>query len=114
MKKLNIFFILILSIFFSSEVFAEEVNLYSARKEHLLKPLMGLFEKETGIKVNIITAKASQLYERIVREGSNSPADVLLTNDAANLWKASNINLFQEINSDFLSKRINSKYRDPN
>ena len=114
MKKLNIFFILILPIFFSLDILAEEVNLYSARKEHLIKPLMDLFEKETGIKVNIITAKASQLHERIVREGNNSPADVLLTNDVGNLWKAANINLFQEINSDFLFKRINSKYRDPN
>ena len=77
MKKLNIFFILILPIFFSLDILAEEVNLYSARKEHLIKPLMDLFEKETGIKVNIITAKASQLHERIVREGNNSPADVL-------------------------------------
>mgnify|MGYP005713459517 CR=1 FL=1 len=32
---------------FSSAV-AEEVNLYTARKEHLLRPLIDIFEKDTG------------------------------------------------------------------
>ena len=113
MKKLNILFVVILSLFFFTQAWSDEVNLYSARKEHLIKPLINIFEKETGIKVNLVTAKAAQLYERIVREGKNSPADVLLTTDAGNLWKASKQSLFQKINSDYLTVRIDSKYRDP-
>ena len=113
MKKLNFLFVVILSLFFFTKGWSDEVNLYSARKEHLIKPLINIFEKETGIKVNLVTAKAAQLYERIVREGKNSPADVLLTTDAGNLWKASKQGLFQKINSDYLTSRIDSKYRDP-
>ena len=113
MKKLNILFVVILSLFFFTQAWSDEVNLYSARKEHLIKPLINIFEKETGIKVNLVTAKAAQLYERIVREGKNSPADVLLTTDAGNLWKASEQGLFQKINSDYLISRIDSRYRDP-
>ena len=113
MKIFNILILIILSLFFCIKAWSTEVNLYSARKEHLIKPLINLFEKETGIKVNLVTAKASQLHERIVREGKNSPADVLLTSDAGNLWKASNKGLFQKINSDYLTSRIDSKYRDP-
>jgi iron(III) transport system substrate-binding protein len=113
MKKLNILFVVILSLFFFTQAWSDEVNLYSARKEHLIKPLINIFEKETGIKVNLVTAKAAQLHERILREGKNSPADVLLTTDAGNLWKASKQSLFQKINSDYLTGRIDSKYRDP-
>ena len=102
------------SFFDSFKANANEINLYSARKEHLIKPLTDNFTKSTGIKVNIITAKAAQLHQRLVREGSSSEADVLLTLDAGYLWKASNDNLFQEINSDFLNSRIKSKYKDPN
>ena len=119
-SKVFIAFILLLiisgcsSFFDSFESKANEINLYSARKEHLIKPLTDNFTKSTGIKVNIITAKAAQLHQRIVREGNSSEADVLLTVDAGNLWKASNENLLREINSDFLNSRIKSKYKDPN
>ena len=77
----------------------QEVNLYSARKEHLIRPIIDLFEKRTNIKVNIVTAKAAQLHQRILSEGKNSPADVLLTTDAGNLWKAEKANFFQVIHS---------------
>ena len=114
MKNINLFMIAIVSIFCIGKCWAEEVNLYSARKEHLIKPLIELFEKETGIKVNLVTAKSSQLHQRILREGKNSPADVLLTTDAGNLWKASSENFFQSIDSDTLNSRISPKYRDKN
>ena len=114
MKNINILLIIILSFFYIGKCWSEEVNLYSARKEHLIKPLMDLFEKETGIKVNLVTAKSSQLHQRVLREGKNSPADVLLTTDAGNLWKASNENFFQPIYSDLLNKKIKPKYRDEN
>ena len=32
-----------------------EVNLYSARKEQLIKPLLDRFTEETGISVNLVT-----------------------------------------------------------
>ena len=102
MKQMNILMIFILFFFTTVKCWSEEVNLYSARKEHLIKPLMVLFEKETGIKVNIVTAKASQLHQRILREGKKSPADVMLTSDAGNLWKASKEQFFQPINSCLL------------
>ena len=64
MKIFNILILIILSLFFCIKAWSTEVNLYSARKEHLIKPLINLFEKETGIKVNLVTAKAAQLHER--------------------------------------------------
>ena len=61
---------------------AEEVNVYSARKENLIKPLLDQFSQSTGIRVNLITAGADELIKRLQTEGRNSPADILLTVDA--------------------------------
>ena len=57
-----------------------EVNVYSYREPKLIQPLLDAFTKDTGIKVNVISA-SSGLEQRIKTEGANSPADVLLTVD---------------------------------
>ena len=52
-----------------SSAVAEEVNLYTARKEHLIRPLIDIFENETGIKVNILTAKTKVFIKRYWMKG---------------------------------------------
>ena len=89
-----------------------EVNVYSARKGYLLKPLLEEFEKDTNITVNIISGKSKALQKRIEQEGSNTRADVLLTVDAGNLFKAKNDNLLQSINSSKLNQLVPSHLRD--
>ena len=90
-----------------------EVNIYSGRKEALIGPVLDAFTEETGIHVNLLTGKADQLRTRLEAEGRNSPADVLLTSDVANLYRATAAGLFQELDSDLLRERIPSRYRDP-
>ena len=64
-------------------VSAAEVNVYSARKDHLLKPVLDSFTKETGIAVNLLSADAPQLLERLKSEGKDSPADLFVTTNVA-------------------------------
>src|ERR1044072_3219805 len=64
-----------------------EVNVYSYREQKLIAPLFDAFTKDTGIKVNVISA-SSGLEQRIKTEGANSPADVLLSVDVARLQDA--------------------------
>ena len=92
---------------------ADEVNLYSARKEKLIKPLLDIFTEETGIKVNLVTAKAGPLLKRLKTEGINSPADLFITTDAGRLHKANEAGVLQSIESDALNKAIPEEYRDP-
>lgn len=89
-----------------------EVNLYSARKEALMQPLLEVFTKETGIKVNLISSKADALLTRIESEGINSPADVLLTTDAGRLHRAKTAGIFDTVNSTLLNESIPENYRD--
>jgi len=90
-----------------------EVNLYSARKEKLIKPLLDKFTSETGIKVNFVTAKADALLKRLEAEGDNSPADVFITTDAGRLYRAQQAGVLQSVQSDVLNNSIPENLRDP-
>lgn len=93
---------------------ADEVNLYSARKEALIKPLLDQFTEQTGIEVNLVTGKADALLQRLKSEGRNSPADVLLTVDAGNLHRAKAEGLTQAFSSEIVTEAVPANYRDPN
>jgi iron(III) transport system substrate-binding protein len=105
--------LLLISLLFIQQLsFAAEVNVYSARKEALIKPLFDQFTKETGIQVNLVTGEADTLLKRLEVEGRNSPADILLTVDVARLIRAKESGLFQQTDSDVLDKAIPEYYRD--
>ena len=91
---------------------AEELVVYTARKEHLVKPLFDVYTKNTGVKIDYITDKAAPLLARLQAEGKNSPADVLITVDAGNLWQAANKGVLAPVESAVLEKNIPSHLRD--
>lgn len=88
------------------------VNVYSARKEALIKPLFDRFTEETGIAVNLVTGKADALLKRLEVEGSASPADLFVTVDAGRLHRAKQAGVLQVSNSDLLNKLIPTNLRD--
>jgi iron(III) transport system substrate-binding protein len=90
-----------------------EVNVYTYREQKLIQPLFEAFTKDSGIKVNVISA-SSGLEQRIATEGANSPADVLLTVDIGRLQDAVNAGIAQPIKSDALDRAVPAQYRDPN
>ena len=92
---------------------AEEVNLYSARKEALIKPILDQFTEQTGIKVNLVTGKADALLTRMKSEGKLTPADILITSDAGRLYRAKEADLLQPVESDVLESAIPGEFRDP-
>ncbi|MBU2532680.1 MAG: Fe(3+) ABC transporter substrate-binding protein [Alphaproteobacteria bacterium] len=89
---------------------AGEVNIYSYRQEYLIRPLLDTFEKQTGIKTNVIFADKG-LVERMKAEGSNSPADVLLTVDIGRLEGAVDAGVSQPVKSQVLEKQIPEQFR---
>ncbi len=92
---------------------AEEVNVYTYRETKLVQPLFDAFSKESGIRVNVISA-SSGLEQRIKAEGVNSPADVLLTVDIGRIDDAVQAGISQPLTSDVLDKAVPAQYRDPN
>ncbi len=91
---------------------AEEVNLYSARQESLIKPLLDRFTAQTGIQVNLVTGSADALLTRLQQEGQNSPADLFITTDAGRLWRAQQAGVLQAVQSPVLEAAIPAQYRE--
>ena len=89
-----------------------EVNVYSYRETKLIQPLFDAFTKDTGIKVNVISA-SSGLEQRIKTEGENSPADILLTVDIGRIEEAVKAGITQPIVSGELDKVVPPQLRDP-
>tara|TARA_X000000368_G_scaffold258436_2_gene204285 strand:- start:7023 stop:8057 length:1035 start_codon:yes stop_codon:yes gene_type:complete len=89
---------------------ASEINVYSGRKAKLIKPLLDQFQKQTGITVNLVTAKSDALIKRLEAEGESSPADIFITVDAGRLERAKQMGLLKKIDTNDL--KISSNYID--
>ena len=116
MKKMPYFLtVLVLAVLLvgPSLAFADELVVYSARKEHLIKPLFDEYTKETGTKISFITDKAGPLLQRLEAEGKNTRADLLVTVDAGNLWHAAREGVLQPVESEVLKSNIPANLRDP-
>jgi iron(III) transport system substrate-binding protein len=91
----------------------EEVNVYTHRHYEADQKLFDMFTEKTGIKVNVVSASADELIQKLELEGVNSPADVLITVDAGRLHRAEEKDLLQSVNSEILNANIPAKFRDP-
>jgi len=89
------------------------VNVYSARHYDTDLALYEDFEKQYGIKINLIEAASDTLIERIANEGKYSPADILLTVDAGRLYRAEQKEIFSPLSSALLEKRVPAHFRHP-
>ena len=90
-----------------------EVNIYSARHYPADEQLFARFTEETGIAVNQIKGKGEELLERIKLEGDQSPADLFITVDAGNLWRAQEQGIYQPVETAELTKHIPANLREP-
>jgi len=117
MKKINLFtkylLLLIISLLFLTSLSraSEEVNVYSYRQPILIDPFFNEFTKSTGIKVNVLHAKKG-LLERLLSEGANTPADLVLTVDISRLKQFVEEDILAPIESSVLQKNIPSHLRD--
>ncbi|QKX02589.1 extracellular solute-binding protein [Wolbachia endosymbiont of Dirofilaria (Dirofilaria) immitis] len=85
------------------------VNVYSSRKEELVRTLFDEFTRNTGIKVRYVIADYSQLLSRMENGGE---ADLLLTADAVNLILTKKEGLLSQVDSEVLKSAIPAKFRD--
>lgn len=91
----------------------DEIVVYTSRHDHLIKPVFDAFTAETGIPIRYITDNAGALIARLEAEGARSPADLLITVDAGNLWNATQRGLLAKTDSDQLDANVPAHLRDP-
>ncbi|WP_411182340.1 Fe(3+) ABC transporter substrate-binding protein [Nitrosomonas sp. Is37] len=112
-KRFYIITCCFISLLTVNVVQAEQVVVYSARIEELIKPMFDAFTRETGIQVKFTTDKEGALLARLKAEGKKTPADVLITADAGNLWEAAREGLLKSVSSPILEANIPAHLRDP-
>jgi iron(III) transport system substrate-binding protein len=97
----------------TSAMAAQEVNVYNSRHYSSDQQLYTEFTNKTGIKINVVEGKHDELIQRLANEGSNSPADVLITVDAGRLALAAGQDLLQPVESDILDEAVPEHLRHP-
>ena len=90
-----------------------EVMVYSARAHYGQEPAMEAFTKKTGIAVKSFGGESGPLFERLKAEGDKTPADVLISVDAGNLWNAARAGLLGKVDSPEIQANIPAHLRDP-
>ena len=103
--------VMALSAAAGSATAAEEVVVYSSRIDELIKPVFDAYTEKTGVKVKFITDKEAPLIARLKAEGANTPADLLITVDAGNLWQAEQMGILQSFTSPVIDANIPPQYR---
>ena len=77
---------------------------YNGRSHYGDEQVFADFEEATGIDVEMRGGTGPELYERLRREGTDTPADVLITTDLANLWRADEAGLLQGVRTPALEQ----------
>lgn len=90
---------------------ADEVVVYTARIDELIKPVFDAYTAKTGVPIKFITDKEAPLLARLKAEGQNTPADMLITVDAGNLWQAEQQGVLKPLDSAVIAANIPAQYR---
>ena len=86
-----------------------EITVYSGRSEEFIAPFFAQWEAQSGIKLNVRYGDSAELAAQILEEGSNSPADLFLSQDAGSLGAVAEAGLFTQL-SDEIASAIPATY----
>ncbi|MCI5049744.1 MAG: extracellular solute-binding protein [Rickettsiales bacterium] len=94
---------------------AEEkvLHVYSAQKEHLIRPVLEKYEEKTGVDIKLITVSGKVLESRLLTEGAQTKADVIIATDVANLYRMGAKDLFAPAESKVLKEIVPAHLRSP-
>lgn len=88
------------------------VVIYNGRSHYGTEQVFLDFEEATGIDVELRGGTAPELFERLRREGEDTPADLLVTTDLANLWRAEEAGLLEPVTTAILEENVPAQLRD--
>lgn len=106
-------FAVVVSLLLPLMAWAKDLVVYTARKEHLIAPIFQAYTAKTGVEIAFITGKEAALVQRLLSEGKRTPADILVTVDAGNLWYAAESGVLKPVESNVLDANIPAHLRDP-
>lgn len=90
-----------------------DVVVYNGRSQYGDEQAFRAYEADTGSTLQLRGGTAPELFERLRSEGSETPADLLVTTDLANLWRAKEAGLLESVSSAALERQVPAEFRDP-
>jgi iron(III) transport system substrate-binding protein len=90
-----------------------DIVVYNGRSQYGDEQAFKAFEEQTGLDVELRGGTAPELFERLRREGDATEADLLVTTDLANLWRAKEAGLLEPVDAPALDKQVAPELRDP-
>lgn len=91
----------------------DRLTVFTARSHYGDEQPFKDFARDEGTDLTLFGGSASELYERLRSEGDQTKADLLITVDAANLWRAERAGLLEPIRSAELDRNVPASLRDP-
>src|SRR5215207_10278998 len=90
-----------------------DIVVYNGRSQYGDEQAFKEFEDQTGLKVELRGGTAPELFARLRREGDRTDADLLVTTDLANLWRAEDAGLLQPVDTPKLEQQVPAALHDP-
>jgi iron(III) transport system substrate-binding protein len=90
-----------------------DVVVYNGRSQYGDEDAFTAFEDESGKTLELRGGTAPELFERLRDEGDETPADLLVTTDLANLWRAKEAGILEPVSSQALERQVPAELRDP-
>ena len=90
-----------------------DVVVYNGRSQYGDEKVFEQWEDATGKSLELRGGTAPELFERLRSEGDGTPADLLVTTDLANLWRAKEAGLLRPVSTDRLEAQVPEDLRDP-
>jgi len=91
----------------------EGLTVFTARSHYGDERPFEDYAAEEGTDLTLFGGSASELYERLRSEGDGTEADLLITVDGANLWRAEQAGLLAPLDSAVLARNVPEALRDP-
>ena len=87
------------------------LTIYSTRQAFLLEPMLEAFREQTGINTRVLYAK-NGLIERLVLEGSNTPADMFMSSNLVQLSALVDTGVTEAVDDAMINNNIAPRFRD--
>jgi iron(III) transport system substrate-binding protein len=109
--------VLIVIVLLAAAAFAlggsADVVVYNGRSQYGDEQAFKAFEEQTGLDVELRGGTAPELFERLRREGDETSADLLVTTDLANLWRAKQAGVLEPVDTPALRDNVGERLHDP-
>src|ERR671920_1130643 len=87
-----------------------DVVVYNGRSQYGDETVFTQWEEKTSKSLELRAGSAPELFERLRSEGAETPADLLVTTDLANLWRAKEAGMLEPVTTPRLERQVPAQW----